>query len=485
MSEHLGYTASQDTPTRWWDRPRLRVLAALAVAFIALLALPGVARAEWSVVGDTVPAGQVIDNDVVATGTDVVIDGTINGDLIAAGTTVTVNGPVSGSVLAIGRTVTLNGEVGGSTYVAARTLNLGEAADVQHNVHFAGLLLDGRPGSRIGRDLVAGSLRGSISSQVGRALKGLILLMTFDGRVGDGAGEPGGARSPGRPLAGTGPILLGVGFGPGGGYALDRAAPALEFLAAGLAPDALARQVEGAPSRAPAGIPEWVVARLADLLILLLVGGLALWLRPAIVRRPAEWLGRKPLPALGYGLLALVLSANAVFVAIALGALLLVAGIWLISIALWVPALLLWGIGFSALVLAVSLLGLTILYGTKVIVADLVGSLILNRLAPRAMKYRILPLLLGLLLYVILRSVPVLGWMVEAAATLLGLGAIWLAVRHRRQPQAAVVEEQIPSQAAGAEEQIASQAAGVDEPAEPAPFPEPGVPVDDSEEILA
>jgi hypothetical protein len=176
---------------------------------------------------------------------------------------------------------------------------------------------------------------------------------------------------------------------------------------------------------------------------LLLVGGLAIWLRPALIQRPAESLRRRPLPAAGFGLLAVLLVVPAVIVAILLAVLLVIVGIWLGSATFWGLAFVLWGIGFPVLTLAVALLALTVAYGSKVIVADLVGSLILKRLAPGVMKYRILPLLLGLVLYVLLRSIPYVGWVIEAIVTILGLGGIWLAAR-RRQPavQVAAVGEQ-------------------------------------------
>jgi hypothetical protein len=202
-------------------------------------------------------------------------------------------------------------------------------------------------------------------------------------------------------------------------------------------------QEETPPEETAAGVPEWLVARLSDLLVLLLVGGLALWLRPALVQRPAEWLGRKPLPAAGFGLLAAALALNAVAIAILLAALLAVTGIWLGTVTLWTLAFILWGIGYPLLVLALVLLALAVVYGSKVVVAELVGGLILKRLAPRAMEYRILPLLLGLILYVVLRSIPILGWVIEGVATVLGLGAMWVAYRHRRAaPQAAGADEQ-------------------------------------------
>jgi hypothetical protein len=417
----------------WRNGSGLRLLAALVVALAGWLAVPGVARADWSIVGDTVPSGQVIDNDVVATGTDVVIDGTINGDLWAFGSTVTVNGPVSGSLVAVGRTVTLNGQVGGSTYIVGRILKLGEAAYVQHNVHFAGLLLDSRPGSRIGRDLVVGSVRASVSSQVGRALKAFILLLTFDGQIGCGTEQAaaGGQLFGGSP-AGDGGLLFGVALGPPQAYGLHYAAPALEFLTGSLVPKAPPQQDDSESGAAPAAVPEWLVARLSDLLILLLVGALVLWLRPALIRRPAEQLRRKPLPAVGFGLLAAIVAVNAVAVAILLAVLLLVVGIWLGLVTLWAPAVLLWGVGYPALILAFALFAVTVLYGSKIVVADLVGTLILRRLAPKALEYRILPLLLGLILYVVLRAIPTLGWVVDGIVTILGLGAIWLAMRHRR-----------------------------------------------------
>jgi hypothetical protein len=438
MSKNLDFKGLDYKDTgRWRDGLWLRLLAALVVAFAGWLAVPGVARADWSVVGDTVPRDQVIDNDVLATGTDVVIDGTINGDLWAFGTTVTVNGPVSGSVVAGGETVTLNGEVGGSTYVVGRTMKMGETVSVLNDVHFAGLLLDGLRGSRIGRDLGVATLRARISSQVGRALSGIILLMTFDGQIGGGTtGAQGRVPILGGPVVALGGAPQGIGFGLGGG-SFQIMIPSLGMKSP--------LQQEGDTSADPsAGIPGWLVARLTDLLILLVVGGLVLWLRPSLVQRPAEWLRRKPLRSAGLGLLIVLLTLPALIVAILLAVLLVIASIWLGSATFWGLAFVLCGIGFSTLILAVTLLILTVLFGSKVVVAELVGSLILTRLAPKVMKYRILPMLLGLVLYVVLRSLPYVGWAVDAIGAILGMGAIWIAYRHReRRPQAVGVDEQV------------------------------------------
>ena len=402
----------------------VHMLIVLLLALTAWLAATGPARADWAVVGDTVPAGQVIDNDVFIRSGDVVIDGTINGDLLAIGSTVTVNGSVTGSLLAAGGTVAVNGRVAGSTYALARTLKLGPTAEVMRSAHFAGLLLDSQRGSRIGRDLVAASVRGRVSSQIGRTINAVILLLTFNGQIGGGADTPApGARLPAQ--IGAGDLLF---FTSMGSKPLGLAMPAL----------LAGRQNELAMAEAAtvAGIPRWLVDRVADLAVLFLVGGLALGLRPVLIRRPADSLRRKPLPAAGLGLVALTIALNGAAVAILLAVLLLVLGIWLGALALWELAFLLWGIGYPGLILVLASFALLVLYGSKAIVAYLVGSLILKRLAPSVLEYRILPLLLGLVLYVVLRSVPIMGPALEVIVTVFGLGATWLALRRQPSPLA-------------------------------------------------
>jgi cytoskeletal protein CcmA (bactofilin family) len=373
---------------------------------------------------------------VLATGTDVVIDGTINGDLWAFGSTITVNGPVSGSLVAVAKTVTLNGEVGGSAYVAGRTLTMGETAFVVNDVHFAGILLDGQAGSRTGRDLGIATVRARLSGQLGRSLSGFILLMTFDGKIGTNTtGAQGSAPALQGPVVGFGGPM-GIGFGLGG--------VTFQIRTIGLAPKGPALQEGDAPAETSTGIPDWLAARLNDLLILVLVGGLVIWLRPKLILRPAEWLRRRPVPAAGFGLLFVLLSFSAVVAAIVLAVALLIGGIWLGIATLWALAIVLWGIGYPALILGLALLVVTIVYGSKIVVAYLVGSLILTRLAPKAMEYRILPLLLGLVIYVLLRTIPYAGPVIDAIVTLFGLGAIWLAYRHReRRTKAPGAEEQV------------------------------------------
>jgi hypothetical protein len=77
---------------------------------------------------------------------------------------------------------------------------------------------------------------------------------------------------------------------------------------------------------------------------------------------------------------------------------------------------------------------------SKAIVAYMAGTFVFSKVAPGALQYRILSLLLGLLVYVPLASIPYLGSFIGLAVTLLGLGAIWLSRKQAPQPVEAVVE---------------------------------------------
>jgi hypothetical protein len=217
-------------------------------------------------------------------------------------------------------------------------------------------------------------------------------------------------------------VLFFVRSAPGGPR--DLAAPALWPL-----------QQDGATAVADGSVrrvPEWLLARLGDLAALLLVGGLVLWLRPALIQRPSDSLRRKPLPAAGWGLVALAIAVNGVAIAILVAVLLLAVGIWLGAVTLWELAFVLWGVGYPALILGFSSLAVVVLFGSKATATYVVGTLILKRWAPTWLEYRVLPLLLGLVLYQVLRAIPLAGQGIEVIVTIFGLGAIWVALRDRR-----------------------------------------------------
>ena len=82
-------------------------------------------------------------------------------------------------------------------------------------------------------------------------------------------------------------------------------------------------------------------------------------------------------------------------------------------------------VGLSSLGLAFTAFLVCATYLSKAIVAYLVGTLILKLIWRNADKYKVLPLLLGLTLYVFIVQIPVIGWITGFLLTILGLGAMW------------------------------------------------------------
>ena len=422
-------------------KPWVCLTLVLALVFAGLFGMPQSARAYGIIAGDTIPAGEVIDNDAVVTGADVVVDGTVNGDVLAVGDTVTINGAVKGSLVAVGLRVVINGEVDGTVYTAAQTLELRPSASLSRNIYFAGFRLITRPGSRVERDLVAGSIGADLFGEVGRDMKAVIGLVELVRKLGESmdwqwgmfrlrsssVNEPVSPASQEPVVTTSGGMLMVI--RPVEQRDVSRAASTSGSL---YQPQGQAEAEAHAPDSQRDVVREQIRARLEEFVTLLIIGVLAVWLIPSVLDR---WVGQvraTPLPAAGYGLVAYVTGFTGTSL---VAALILVTGLWLGFVTLWKLAFLFWGLGYSSLVLAFSAFALVVFYGSKVIVADLAGTLILERLAPRAAKYKLLPLVLGLVLYVLLRSIPALGWVIGVIVTLLGLGAVWLARHHLHHPE--------------------------------------------------
>jgi hypothetical protein len=104
---------------------------------------------------------------------------------------------------------------------------------------------------------------------------------------------------------------------------------------------------------------------------------------------------------------------------------------------------LVFGIGFSALGLVFTVYLALFSYGSKLVVALWIGKLITQSADTPARTQRLVGGLVGIVLYVILHGIPVLGWIIGLAVTMIGLGAMVLWYREVRSgvtPSAAASE---------------------------------------------
>ena len=177
---------------------------------------------------------------------------------------------------------------------------------------------------------------------------------------------------------------------------------------------------------------DWLLKRLQEWIVLLVFGLLGLWLKPKWIPESAKLLQTRPLAATGWGLLGIVISFNLIGVAVLLLIIIIAVGLFLGMLPLWDLAWSIMAIGGFSLGLVTTTFSLFVIYISKAIVAFLVGLIILNRLAPAYAMYKPLALIIGLVLYVLLSAVPILGWVIGMLATVLGLGAVWLLYKDRR-----------------------------------------------------
>jgi hypothetical protein len=435
--------------------------------------LPSSAGAFDPRTGERVVIGkdEVIDDDVYVSANSSVLQGTIKGDLVAFGTMITIEpgAVIEGDLLAAGQAVIVNGEVKDDVRIAGFSLQIGDKAVIGSDLVAAGYSVETLAGSAVGRDLVAAGSQVALFGDVtGKGLVGaggLRLEGSIGGDLNASLGEAADAppfnpgqfmpQQPGLPPlpAPFGGLIIGSQAKVGGSLSYQTVNPV--NIPAGVvggqvthtptplpAPDAPA-----APAPPPTPLSTtvtWFLKLLRNMASLLVIGLLAAWLAPEVIRKGADVIQAQPFPSLLWGvvgyaafffalilLFVLILIIAIVFGIISLGDLVgLSVGLGLLS--------------FGSLIMGFSVAAS---YLSKILVGYLVGRVILSKLVPDQAEGRIWPMVLGVVLFAILAAIPYLGALVNLIVVLLGLGALWIIARQwweaRKMPPAAIVVEPV------------------------------------------
>ena len=416
----------------------------LAVTGLLLLALLLAVPSAWAFErrgGETIVIGpdEVIEDDLYVGANTFILNGTVRGDVVAVGGSIEINGTIEGDLMAIGQVVLLNSVVRDDARIAGQTLILTTEAQVGDHVVAVGQSLEVQEGSSVDGALLFAGQQAMLAGDVGGDLEVSAGGLELAGSIGgDVKADVGGAEKglppttfarfvPGAPPmpAVTGGLTVNDGASIGGN--LEYTSPTEGQIAeeAEISGEiSYVRRATEEMTIAPAARTfDWLLGHLRRLITLLLVGLLMVRLAPATLSRATNLLETKPLISLGWGIVALPAFWIAVLV------ILLV--IILLTAILDVATL----DGLAVAVLSLGLLGegllilpfvLALVFVTNVIVSCLVGRLLLRRVKPGLATTHIWPLVIGLVLYVILRAIPYLGTLVLWVVLFLGLGALWL-----------------------------------------------------------
>jgi hypothetical protein len=412
----------------------------------ATFMLPTSALAQGIVVEGTVGKGEVLDQNLVLYGPQVVMDGVIHGDLLAVGKDVTINGQVDGSLVIIGQNVSLNGPVGGSAYVAALNCKLGPQTNIGRDLYFIGASLETQAGSSINRDLKAISLDAKLSGTVTgevNALVGPINLIqaAYNFMLDKGwLSQPFKLNFPWFQRGFEKQATPGTAFGL-------KSIQNFMFISSTIASGPALNVDQGLQSSKQAQaidverLKSWAGPTLRNLAALLILGLLVLWLLPAQLSFAGEQARIKPWRALLSGLLVFVIGWFAALLALVV---ILALAFFLYWVSLPTLGFFTGALGLTSLGLALSVFWLSIAYFSKIIIAYLCGNLLFKRFIPKYAHYRILPFLTGVILYALVASIPYLGWLIAVIVTFLGLGALWMVSNSRKQPEDQSAEQPQP-----------------------------------------
>jgi len=399
------------------------------------------------------PAGETIDDDLFIAGEIVAVDGTVNGDLFAVGETVTVNGTVNGSLMASGQTIIVNGEVAGSVYSGASTLTLGKTAKVGRNLYFGGYSLKIDEGASITRDLAFGSYQAMLDGEIGRDVYAGSGALEISGSIGgdvnaEVADTKGGSTSfqffvpPGAPKSIPPGLRVSDRAEIGGKIAYTSTSdqsdnigtdPGEGIVFSTPQPDEFNVDTSSETGQVSYGtrVGNWFLKRTRETITLLAFGALILWLLPDLFNTVIHKAASAPLPSAGRGLLIVLLGC---VIALIAAGLILALGIFFGVLTLGGLGWTIIGVGFSSLGLTLTTFVLLVSYGSKLVISFWGGKWLLERFVPQAAETKIWPLVLGVLIYVLLRAIPVLGWIIGVIVTLIGMGAMWLVFKEWRKP---------------------------------------------------
>ena len=335
----------------------------------------------------SIEADETIDDTLIAFGRTVRIDGVVTGDLIVFAQSIEIVGSVQGDVFSFGRNIEIDGQVGGGIAGFGQVIRIGDAVG-QSVFGFAQSILTRRDAS-IGGDLFAFAEDVSVGGTVGRNVTMFGSALTITGEVKRDVSFEG--------------RLVAVHSSASIGGNLDVELPTDKNLqvdsTASVAGETIVEVFDLGQDQ-DESLPIWSFVYMAIWLAAAFVSGMMLfWSFPA--------LGRMSL-----------VDLRAILVSAGTGFLILIA-MPIVAVVLCVTLI---GLPAGLVTAAAWALGL---YVSKIVVAHFLGTALL-RPKQQNLRSMALSLLVGLVLVLVVVSLPYVGWIINLLLVILGLGAMGL-----------------------------------------------------------
>ncbi|OGY49185.1 MAG: hypothetical protein A3D39_05760 [Candidatus Buchananbacteria bacterium RIFCSPHIGHO2_02_FULL_39_17] len=340
-----------------------------------------------------VGADEIIDGNFIKIGNFIDLQGAINGDVIVAGNSINITGPVAGDIIAAGNVIKIKGPVGGSVRVAGSLIEISN--EVERNVWGIANTLTINQEARIGWDVFAGAANVEVKGKVLGNINVSAGNLLIENEIG---------KNVIAAIDKDGQIILNPQAKINGNLTYQAVNNQQLVIREGAQIIGETKKKEGAPV-----VSGWqryfgvnnLFAKVISFFGLLVVGLVLVTIMPKIVLEVRQEMMKKPAPAIGWGLVYLLITPIICF---------------FLAITI---------IGLPLAIILISIYALA-LYLTKVFVALTLGLALLNKLSG-ANKFKgslIWPLALGLLIFLILISLPIFGWLIKIILMLWAFGAL-------------------------------------------------------------
>lgn len=428
-------------------RSRRKVLG-LTLAFMLLLT--GTVSAHEIIQGDqcNVAADETISGDVFVLCRDLVMEGRIEGSLYGAATTAILSGEVTGDVYLLAGQLTATGTIRRSLHFAGGFLITRDDLHLEDGglVNLSLSTIIG-PNTSIPRNIVQFGyqliLNGSVEQDIsfwGSALsiQGSV-AGDVDATVGDAQSEPGWLLETIFSLA-TVPLV------PPGFYLSESGTIRGHLRYTSATEGSISGVLVNPPEYHPAptgpvtislgegdaenSVSMYLSQVVREFVSLALIGVIALVLAPRTIQQPIQSLRQHPFTSLGVGIPAFFLPLILLFV-ITILTLLIMLILWLIRLN---DLALVTGI----IAMLTNVTGVSIYYFIAIFIARVVVCLALGQVLVRlalgddgSQRILFISLFAGVFILAVLSSIPTFGWIFNALALALGLGAILIMLQNQ------------------------------------------------------
>lgn len=336
---------------------------------------------------------EIADGNVYASCSDMKIDGTVNGDVIALCKSVTINGTINGDLIIFSQDITINGEVKGSARMAGTNITIN--GTINHNINAFGTDINLTPSSTVAWDVLVSGVNGKFNGIIGGNLHGSVVTANVAGKIGKNINLTIDDYSTSR-----GGLLITKDAIIGGGLTYTaKNEVKLESLSS--VAGTISRQTPKETTQTPIDIISKIFYKLSALF---LIGLILISLKKKTVYDIAKNLETKNLTATLIGLGALILTP-------------LIILFFIITII---------GIPFALILLAAYLILLTF---SLIFASFFVGNMLLKSFVKKPLNVFVI-LLFGLTVFVLLASIPYVGWSFVFIFMTYGLGGALITIKN-------------------------------------------------------